>query len=207
MGIADDQRPVGAAHDDQMHAVADMLALLGEQPLLQRCCQPLLGIAEIADHAEIRHHRAGAVVTFRRSRIMCSLQPCQPVARRCAGLAARGNRCPGDDRPGRRDAAAAGLEPFRGGAVHDALAQKRHPGALWKKRCELRECLARLYADLVRTVQRRGEVGAEQARVMAVDLGRLEQRHSPSISVAMNSSSTVFASGRRAIASSRAAGR
>ena len=34
VGIADHQRAVGAAHDDEVDAVAQMLALLGQQPSL-----------------------------------------------------------------------------------------------------------------------------------------------------------------------------
>ena len=80
-----------------------------------------------------------------------------------------------DDDGAGRNAAAAGLEPPRLGAVDDGFAQEGDAMALGKERRELRNGLARLDADLVRTVERRREVAGAQPFAMVADLGRLEQ--------------------------------
>ena len=171
VGIADHQRAVGAAHDDQMDAVAQMLALLGKQPLLQRRRRRPLGIAEIADHAEIGHdRRQPRVEALRREPHHVQLAARQPVLRDALGMkraeiVARTN----DDGAG-RNAAAAGFEPPRLGAVDDGLAQERHAVALGKKRRQLRNGLARFDADLVRAVERGRKVGGAQPVAVSADL-------------------------------------
>ena len=99
----------------------------------------------------------------------------QAIARDALGMKRAEIVARTDDDGAGRDAAAAGFEPSRLGAVDHGLAQERDAMALGKERCELRNGLARLDADLVRTVERAGKVGGAQAVAMIADLARLEQ--------------------------------
>ena len=131
MGIADDQRVVGAADDDQMNAIRDMLALFGLEPARERARRGQFRIAKIADHAEIGHDRRQALVEALR------LKPhhMQFAARQAVGGDPIGVKrvkvvAWADDDRLRLKGPAAGLESRRRGAQSDSLAAERHVVAL-----------------------------------------------------------------------------
>ena len=159
-----------------MDTVADMLALLREQPLPQGSRRRPLGIAEVADHAEVGHYRRQLCIkTLGSKPHHVQLASCQAIAGDALGLQRVEIVARTDDHGAGRDAAAAGFEPFRGRAVHHGLTHERDAIAFLKKRCEPWNGLARLDADLVRTVERSGEVCGAQAGAVTADLPRLQQ--------------------------------
>ena len=158
--IADDQRTVGAAHDDQMHSVGDVIALLRPKALLQRGCGRQLRIAEISDHAEVGHDGGKLrVEALRRQTHHVQLAArqairCYPIGAQRVEVVARAD----DDRLG-FEGSPARLQPRRRSDARNRLAPERYAETLGEIMRQPRDRLAQAsHPHLVGAEQRAREL-------------------------------------------------
>ena len=176
VGVTHNERTVLAPYHDQVHAVADVLALLGFEPRAQRRCGRTFGVAEIADQAEIGHHgRQGRIVAFRAHPQHVQLAAREPVRGDQFGVQ-RAEVVSRADHDGLgRDGTAARLKSSRSGGMHDRVAQKDDTEAFREIGREPRDGIPRLDPDFVRAMQGSREALRPKALTEAVDVSGFDE--------------------------------